>query len=706
MEPHAYPVDTVQDVRIPMPDGVHLAATLHRPAAEGRWPAIITLIPYHKDGRGGRGSTEAVHHHFARRGYAALTVDLRGLGGSEGLNPYPFDPQERRDGYAVVEWAAAQPWCTGDVGMWGTSYGGITALSVASTRPPHLRAIVPVHACADIYEDFLRPGGCRGGSWSDGDWGTRMVAYNLTPPLYQDPGGRWARLWLERLEHARPWMLSWHEHPSYDGFWRARAIPYDQIEVPVFAVCGWRDLYPDATVTYYQGIRAPKRLLMGPWKHVLPDLSPVEPIGFLHEMDRWWDEWLKGTHTGLADEPPVTVYVQGTGRWRQASDWPPPGTIPSTLYCTPARTLQTRPPAADAEPLVWRHDPTAGLASISWDPWAAHVTRQADHSPDDHRSLTYDTDPLERPLVVIGTPRVALHLAAPVTAPHVVVKLCDVAPDGSSALVTTGWASGGRAQGAAPTDIALRPTAYAFAAGHRLRLCVSGADFPRLWPDPGAHDLGVSSSSTHPSRVELPVASGDAGAVRVFEPPAAGSPRSGGDRRCGGVDDPPNAAVRRGRAGGSQGGDISARRADATPGQPSVPRRGGAGPPPRRLHHGVDGGPRRTPGGLGEDRGRVDRNHRRGAHRRGRHDRGSAGVRPAVGPPGGRLVAKTRRAARVHERRQTPHAAFDASEAGRRAAEGCRRNRRSGRVVLRDPHREGTACASRLRAGAARSRRS
>lgn len=117
---HAYPVEVARDVLIPMPDGAHLAATLHRPAADGRWPAIITLMPYHKDGRGGRGSTEAVHHHFARRGYAALTVDLRGLGGSEGLNAYPFDPQERRDGHAAVEWAAGQPWCTGNVGMWGT----------------------------------------------------------------------------------------------------------------------------------------------------------------------------------------------------------------------------------------------------------------------------------------------------------------------------------------------------------------------------------------------------------------------------------------------------------------------------------------------------------------------------------------------------------------------------------------------------------
>ena len=155
--PDLIPVVVDRNYLIPMPDGVELAADCYRPAEPDRWPAILTFIPYHKDGRGGRLDVEAVNRYFAGRGYAALTIDLRGLGSSGGVNRFPFDPQEARDGYEVVEWIARQTWCDGNVGMWGVSYGGVTALSVAATRPPHLKAIVPIHASADLYHDVVAP---------------------------------------------------------------------------------------------------------------------------------------------------------------------------------------------------------------------------------------------------------------------------------------------------------------------------------------------------------------------------------------------------------------------------------------------------------------------------------------------------------------------------------------------------------------------
>ena len=147
-------VEVVHDLLIPMRDGVRLAGNLYRPAGGGRRPCLVNYLPYHKDGRGGLWY-DAIHRLFARRGYSSLVVDFRGLGCSEGVNNVPFDSQEGRDGHDVVEWAAAQPWCDGGVGMWGSSYGGITALKTAAERPPHLRAIVPVHATTDNYLDFL-----------------------------------------------------------------------------------------------------------------------------------------------------------------------------------------------------------------------------------------------------------------------------------------------------------------------------------------------------------------------------------------------------------------------------------------------------------------------------------------------------------------------------------------------------------------------
>ena len=137
------------------------------------------------------------------------------LGGQSTTSP--FDAQEGRDGHDAGRVGRCQPWCDGNVGMWGTSYGGITSLKTAAERPPHLKAIVPIHATTDNYLDFLLLGGCRNGFWPNGDWGPRMIGYNLTPPLGADPDGRLARLWTERLEHSRPWCLDWYDPGTRPG---------------------------------------------------------------------------------------------------------------------------------------------------------------------------------------------------------------------------------------------------------------------------------------------------------------------------------------------------------------------------------------------------------------------------------------------------------------------------------------------------------
>jgi putative CocE/NonD family hydrolase len=161
-------VEVVPDLLIPMRDGVRLAVNVYRPRAGGQWPCQVNYIPNYKDGRGGLWY-DSIHRFFALRGYASLAIDFRGLGCSEGVNSTPFDAQEGRDGHDAVEWVAVQPWCDGHVGMWGTSYGGITVLKTAAERPPHLRAVVPIHATTDNDLDFLLLGGCRNGFWPNGE---------------------------------------------------------------------------------------------------------------------------------------------------------------------------------------------------------------------------------------------------------------------------------------------------------------------------------------------------------------------------------------------------------------------------------------------------------------------------------------------------------------------------------------------------------
>ena len=143
------------NVAVGMRDGVALLADVHRPDADGRFPALIAASPYPRqiqDLGAPMGFIEAGATDFwVPRGYVHVIANLRGTGGSGGEFTF-FDAQERRDMYDLVEWAAAQPWCDGTVGMIGISYFAMTQLEAAVERPPHLKAIFPVAVTADLYE--------------------------------------------------------------------------------------------------------------------------------------------------------------------------------------------------------------------------------------------------------------------------------------------------------------------------------------------------------------------------------------------------------------------------------------------------------------------------------------------------------------------------------------------------------------------------
>jgi predicted acyl esterase len=503
---------TEKNLLIPMPDGVELAADVIRPGGSHKGPAILTYIPYHKDGRGGRMDVECLNRHFANRGYAALTVDFRGLGNSGGCAPEPFAPGEAQDGHAVVEWIARQPWCDGNVGMWGVSYGGITSLSTAATRPPHLKAIVPVHATSDLYRGVIAPGGCGGGFWMRADWGPRMIAYNLLPPLLQDIDGRWARVWADHLAGNPPWLTAWVEHPRFDEYWHSRVALLDRIECPVFSICGWRDLYADCTPRDFSVISAPKKLLMGPWKHEFPDKGLEAPCAGLWEMERWFDRWLRDMRNGVDTEAPVSLYVQGAGVWRTEAEWPPRRLSPLDFFLTSSGGFSLMAPNAATTPCEYQYDATVGLQSLAWDPWTTSLdpALPRDQSGDDARSLCFTGEPLTEPLELLGVATALLEVTPSALPLNVVAKISEISPNGRSTLITTGWLDlavqaklgmakpGQRMQ----VEIPLRATAYRLAPGNRLRLAISCADFPRLWPTPKPAALSLHFGA---SRVRLPV---------------------------------------------------------------------------------------------------------------------------------------------------------------------------------------------------------
>jgi putative CocE/NonD family hydrolase len=504
-----------RNLAIPLSDGAELSADLYRPAGPGPFPALLSFYPYHKDDMIGA-TFEGPRRYFAENGYAHLLIDFRGLGGSSGIAWDAMDRREGVDGAQAVEWIARQKWCDGNVGMWGLSYGGISSLKVAAENPPHLKAIIPMQGSADIYRDYIAPSGCRTCLGSYGAWGSFMLAMNLMPPTNTDAQGRWYRLWLERMENGTPYVLPWTEHPNYDEYWRTKAVDPAKISIPTFIIGGWRDIFPEGMPALYPHLKGPKKLLMGPWMHGLPETSPFDAIEYLPTMKRWFDHWLRGEKNGIAEEPPVTIKVQNSTEWRHEREWPVARAATQTLFLAPGGVLRR---SADREEQGenYRADPTVGTAGGLWDPMALGVGLPLDQTDDDRKSLAFTSEPLSEDVEITGAPAAIVHAA--ITSgedANLVAKLCDVDPEGGSSLITTGWLKASHRESSARPSrprpgeaqeykIELWSTSYRVPRGHQIRLSISCSDFPRIWPDAVKPEIRVFFGGKRASSIALPV---------------------------------------------------------------------------------------------------------------------------------------------------------------------------------------------------------
>jgi uncharacterized protein len=500
-----FAVEVVRNLAIPVgPGGVQLAADLYRPIGAGPRPALVTLLPYHKDGQAGSAGWY-FNHYFAARGYPSLLVDFRGLGSSGGQPRPPLAADEAHDGVTTVDWVAQQEWCDGNVGMWGVSYGAITSLRTASLQPAALKAIVPIMGHVRPGPDFVHPDGARGGMASLGIWGLETLLFQLMPPLHFDEHGSWERRWRDRLEHAQPYLLDLHQHGPDDAAWDDRAIDVSKVAVPSFCVGGWRDLFCAGLLDAYERISGPKRLLVGPWMHTQPDMSPFHSVDLVPMMCQWWDRWLLGDDDGVDDQAPITVFVQGRQAWHHLDSWPPRDIDPLTLDAEADGSLvatrngsgvvMPRPDAVLARTV----DPTVGILSGLCGLPSPGFGLPLDQHDDDMRSLCFTSEPLTATVQITGRPAATIRLAdesAEVTT--LVVKLTDVDPRGRSMMITSGTRrladppADGHRRDPGVVRVTLTPTNYEVPSGHRLRLVVAGADFPRVWPDPIAGTLAVS----------------------------------------------------------------------------------------------------------------------------------------------------------------------------------------------------------------------
>ncbi len=537
-------VRQIRNVHIPMSDGIYLSATLLMPEGEGRFPAILEYTPYRKDDVSI--GMAASHYYFAERGFVGVQVDIRGTGASQGVILDEYTPQEQKDACEVIDWLSQQSWCNGNVGMWGTSYGGFNSIQVAMHNPPALKAIVPHAATDDRYNDDVHYfGGCMMGL----DlliYPLSMVAMNALPPHPESMQADRTSTWQQRLEGNPPWIIEWLRHQTEDEYWHQGSlkVDYGSIKCPVFQIGGWADGYTNATARMMQNLKAPNKALIGPWSHVRPDRGyPGPSVGYLHEMARWWAYWLRGEDTGIMQEPRIALYIQEgapphpflrhmPGHWHFMNAWPPDGVSEKAFYLGSQNRLCTTPEmGAGAD--EHRYQATVGLAGGFWCPGARPHGLSWDQGIDDSRSCIYTSEPLAEPLEILGWPKALLFISSTAEIAYFVVKVSEVAPDGSTRLVSRGVLnathrhSHGQPQPLTPgevyeLEIPMKVTSWVFQPGHRIRVAISSSDFPTIWPSPQPATNTILRGSDSPSRIVLPVVEHPHPSLPevAFQPPA------------------------------------------------------------------------------------------------------------------------------------------------------------------------------------------
>ena len=529
-----HPVKVHTGIRVTMRDGVELNVRITRPDAPGRFPGVMEYHPYRRLAAAlpnCRDEYPPVVPYLAEHGYAVVQYDVRGTGSSSGFSTDIYAPEERQDGYDMVAWIAAQPWCSGAVGMIGKSYGAVVQWQVAVQQPPALKAIVVRSANDDVYTGFTNPGGCIR-PWMFECYAPLMNALNFAPPDPALVGDRFAAIWAERLERNAPWSLGYIRNTLHGPYWRDQSLApgYDRVQCAVLLIEGWADWYATEELRAFQRLSAPKKVLIGPWGHYYAeekDAFPGPRIDARREYLKWFDHWLKGTNNGVMAEPPVAVFVRGwqapsllcledAGTWRNEAAWPPARMRPISMYLSGGGALVDATGDAGSDSYAYR--PSVGVTTGrrglgSTTPWAMSIDQRLDEA----YSLLFTGEPLREPLDLLGEPLALLHVSSTAEVAYLHVKLCDVTADGTSRLICDGGLlATHRTSHETPErlvpgqvyalHIPLRHCAYTVGTGHRLRMAIASAEFQNAWPTGEAAINTIHRGGEHASHIVLPVA--------------------------------------------------------------------------------------------------------------------------------------------------------------------------------------------------------
>lgn len=538
-----------QACRVPMRDGVLLAADVYLPAdSDGPFPVMLVRTAY-----GRRLIDEQVlPQQWVDRGFAVVAQDVRGRWDSEGTF-YPF-VHEASDGVDTLDWIADQPWCNGSIGMTGNSYLAAVQWYVAPEQHPALRSLNPRFMAGDVWQNGYY---CNGAfsfaltfSWLCLEVSQRTSAAGMLPMF--DVSALLRRLPLidmdKRLGIAPAAIYrDFAARETRDGFWQSLDVrpAMNRFRVPVLLTAGWYDYYPGETFKNYAALvaaaptpdlAAQHRLIVGPWTHGIHGGSALGEIDFgpaaVQEADhslRWHEALLQAGDVNRFSAAPIRLFVMGRNQWRDEQEWPLKRTRWTRFYLRSGgcaadapedgRLDVAAPPAGEpADRYIYDPDdpvPTLG-GNHSVGPYNPGLYELCLPGPYDQRSverrrdvLVYTTATLERDTEVTGPVAVTLWIASTAPDTDFVARLTDVHPDGRSMNLTEGilrvryrdrqWAE--------PTpmepgtvyriEIELQPTSHVFFAGHRIRLAVTSSCFP-LWD----RNLNTGESSTGGTRVQ------------------------------------------------------------------------------------------------------------------------------------------------------------------------------------------------------------
>jgi predicted acyl esterase len=500
-----YEIISERDILVPMSDGINLGVDVFRPDSEKKFPALVAVSTFNKDVQSARiwpgasrsrrfwgisdASVEAGPiDFFVRRGYGYVVAAVRGTGMSGGAFNY-LGPQEVQDAYELVEWAAKQPWCDGNVSMAGIGYYAALHPPVALLEPPHLKCIAPVSAFWDLYNYFWWPGGVLESGFVrwfislnnfDTHTDEKVALKELGEEGYKEAIARAladkdisADLGLvDALKNpdipTNGTVVDVILHPLWCKYWQDRAVDYSKLKIPAYCVAA---AHRPAVFHHWQDLKCPKKLLNCP-----PAYTDRPFYQFAWELLRWYDYWLKGLDTGIMEEPNVRLFVRGSNDWLTADDYPIPGTrwIPFNLH------------------------ENQNLCEI--EPWPEAEAASYDDAPGNRGFLKYSSAPMVENTEVAGPILLNLYASCRGTDMNLFVNLYDVDPEGNETNLTHGFLKASHREVNTktskpwvayythtnpkplvpgqiyPLSINLNPTANLFKAGHRIMIKISSAD--------------------------------------------------------------------------------------------------------------------------------------------------------------------------------------------------------------------------------------